>query len=207
MPLKNIAVMVSGGGTNLQAIIDGIESGMIPGKISRVIASKPGIYALERAKKHGIPSVCICRKDFATKEVFDQAILQELVDCKADIVVLAGYLSILGAPVIQKFRNKIINIHPSLIPAFCGSGFYGEKVHQAAIDYGVKVSGATVHFVDEGTDTGPIIMQKCVEVLPEDDAHTLAQRVLVQEHTLLPLAVKLLLEEKIKVTGRKVTIG
>ena len=206
MRLNRIAVLVSGGGTNLQALIDAVESGYIPGTICQVIASKPGIYALERAKKHNIPASCICRKDYSSKEAFDDALLAALTDCQADVIVLAGYLSILGKNVIQRFVNRIINVHPSLIPAFCGKGFYGEKVHQAAIDYGVKVSGVTVHFVDEGTDTGPIIMQKSVEVLPGDDAHTLAQRVLVEEHKLLPMAVKFLLEGKLQVNGRLVAI-
>jgi phosphoribosylglycinamide formyltransferase-1 len=204
--MKNIAVLVSGGGSNLQALIDAVEAGEIPARISLVVAGKPGIFALERAKKHGIDSVCICRRDFADQLGHDAALLQALRGCGADLVVLAGYLSILGEELVREYRNRMINIHPSLIPSFCGSGYYGQRVHQAVLDYGARVSGATVHFVDEGTDTGPIILQQCVEVLQTDDAKSLSQRVLEVEHRLLPEAVKLFAQGRILVEGRKVTI-
>ena len=148
--MKRLAVMVSGGGTDLQSVIDGVEDGRIPAEIVVVIASKPGIYALERARKAGIPGIVICKKEYADEEAFFEANLAALRQYGAEGVVLAGYLSILGKRMIEAFPNKIINIHPSLIPSFCGKGYYGLKVHKAALEYGVKVSGATVHFVDEG---------------------------------------------------------
>lgn len=202
MPLKKFAVLVSGGGTDLQSIIDS-ECGK---NIACVISSKEGVYALERCKKADIPAFVVAKKDYSTKEEFDGAILKILEDFKVDFVVLAGYLQILGETLIDRFENKIINIHPALIPSFCGMGYYGLKVHQAAIDYGVKLSGATVHFVDKIADNGPIIMQEAVKVLPDDDAETLQKRVLETEHIILPKAVKLMCEGKIKVEGRKVTI-
>ncbi|MGI6168195.1 MAG: phosphoribosylglycinamide formyltransferase [Christensenellales bacterium] len=204
--MRNIAVLASGGGSNLQALIDAIEAGEIAAKISLVVAGKPGIFALERARAHGIESVCICRGDYEDVCAHDRALRQVLRDCGADLVVLAGYLSILGKDLVQEYRNRILNIHPSLIPAFCGSGYYGQRVHQAVLDYGARVSGATVHLVDEGTDTGPIILQQCVEVLQTDNAQSLAARVLEAEHRLLPQAVKLFVEGRVSVEGRKVTI-
>ena len=150
--MKRLAVMVSGGGTDLQSVIDGVQSGKIPGEIAVVIASKPGVYALERAKKAGIPGIVICKKDYPDEQAFFDANLGVLREYGAEGVILAGYLSILGKQMIEAYPNKIINIHPSLIPSFCGKGYYGLRVHQAVLDYGAKVSGATVHFVDEGVD-------------------------------------------------------
>ncbi len=204
--MKRLAVMVSGGGTDLQSVIDGVQSGKIPGEIAVVISSKPGVYALERAKKAGIPGVVICKKDYADEQAFFDANLGALREYGAEGVVLAGYLSILGKQMIEAYPNKIINIHPSLIPSFCGKGYYGLRVHQAVLDYGAKVSGATVHFVDEGADTGPIILQRAVSVLPEDTAESLQQRILEVEHEILPEAVALFCADRLLVQGRKVTI-
>ncbi len=204
--MKRLAVMVSGGGTDLQSVINGVQSGKIPGEIAVVISSKPGVYALERAKKAGIPGVVICKKDYADEQAFFDANLGVLREYGAEGVVLAGYLSILGRQMIEAYPNKIINIHPSLIPSFCGKGYYGLRVHQAVLDYGAKVSGATVHFVDEGADTGPIILQQAVSVLPEDTAESLQQRILEVEHEILPEAVALFCAGRLLVQGRKVTI-
>lgn len=204
--MKRLAVMVSGGGTDLQSVIDGVEDGRIPAEIVVVIASKPGIYALERARKAGIPGIVICKKEYADEEAFFEANLAALRQYGAEGVVLAGYLSILGKRMIEAFPNKIINIHPSLIPSFCGKGYYGLKVHKAALEYGVKVSGATVHFVDEGADTGPIIAQRSVPVLPGDTPETLQQRVLEVEHEILPEAVALFCQDRLEVQGRRVSI-
>ena len=204
--MKRLAVMVSGGGTDLQSVIDGVEDGRIPAEIVVVIASKPGIYALERARKAGTPGIVICKKEYADEEAFFEANLAALRQYGAEGVVLAGYLSILGKRMIEAFPNKIINIHPSLIPSFCGKGYYGLKVHKAALEYGVKVSGATVHFVDEGADTGPIIAQRSVPVLPGDTPEMLQQRVLEVEHEILPEAVALFCQDRLKVQGRRVSI-
>lgn len=204
--MKRLAVMVSGGGTDLQSVIDGVQSGKIPAEIAVVISSKPGVYALERAKKAGIPGIVICKKDYADEQAFFDANLGALREYGAEGVVLAGYLSILGKQMIEAYPNKIINIHPSLIPSFCGKGYYGLRVHQAVLDYGAKVSGATVHFVDEGADTGPIILQQAVSVLPEDTAESLQQRILEVEHEILPEAVALFCADRLLVQGRKVTI-
>ena len=204
--MKRLAVMVSGGGTDLQSVINGVQSGKIPGEIAVVISSKPGVYALERAKKAGIPGVVICKKDYADEQAFFDANLGVLREYGAEGVVLAGYLSILGRQMIEAYPNKIINIHPSLIPSFCGKGYYGLRVHQAVLDYGAKVSGATVHYVDEGADTGPIILQQAVSVLPEDTAESLQQRILEVEHEILPEAVALFCAGRLLVQGRKVTI-
>ena len=205
--MKKIAVMVSGGGTNLQSLIDNIEAGSINGRISLVISSNREAYALTRAIEHGIATVCIPRKEYEDRNRYDHAIAHALAEADPELIVLAGYLPLLGAEPVSKYANRIMNIHPSLIPSFCGKGFYGEKVHQAVLDYGTKVSGATVHFVDEGADTGPIILQKCVPVLPDDDVKSLSERVHAVEHELLPMAVKLFLEDKITVSGRKVVIA
>lgn len=202
--MKKLGVLISGGGSNLQAIIDKIESGYISASIEIVISNKANAYGLERAKKHGIPTAVISKKDYANEYEFNKAILDELDKYRVDLIVLAGYLSILSPEVVDRYKNRIINIHPSLIPAFCGKGYYGKKVHQAVLDYGVKVTGATVHFVDYGTDTGPIILQKPVLVQPDDDAESLAERVLEVEHELLPKAVKLWVEDRLKIQGRKV---
>ncbi len=205
MPLKRIAVFVSGGGSNFQAILDQISAGRISGEVVLVISDKPGAYALTRAQNAGIETWAYEKRQY-TKPELEQKICDILEKYKVDFCVLAGYLSILGASVIRKYPNKIINIHPSLIPSFCGMGFYGKHVHQGVLDYGAKVSGATVHFVDEGADTGPIILQESVKVMEDDDAQSLADRVLTVEHKLLPEAVRLMCEDAIQVNGRKVTI-
>ena len=198
--------MISGSGTNLQALIDNIEKGLINGEISIVISDKKDAFGIQRAKKHGINAVEIDKKNFADKNIFMKAIMDELEKHHVELVVLAGFLSILSEDFIEKFRNRIINIHPSLIPAFCGKGYYGQRVHKAALDYGVKVSGATVHFVDEGADTGPIILQEAVKVEDDDTPESLAARILKVEHKLLPQAVKLYCEGRLTIEGRKVII-
>ncbi|EFM64583.1 phosphoribosylglycinamide formyltransferase [Peptostreptococcus stomatis DSM 17678] len=195
--MKNIAVLVSGGGTNLQSIIDAVEAGKINGQIKLVISNKEGAYGLERAKKHNIRAVF--EKD-------EQAIIDIMKENKIDLVVLAGFLKILSPSFTKAFENRIINIHPSLIPSFCGKGYYGLKVHEAAIEYGVKVSGATVHFVDENADTGPIIRQDTVEVFAGDSPQDLQQRVLKIEHKILSQVVADYCDDKIRVVGRRVFI-
>lgn len=199
-----IAVLVSGGGTNLQSIIDSVNNGYL-GKcsIELVISDRSGVYALERAKQHNIDTCVIDRKIY--KGTVSDEILK-IVYGKVDLIVCAGWLSILKGDLISKLENRIINIHPSLIPAFCGDGMYGIKVHEKAIEYGVKVSGCTVHFVDSGTDSGPIIIQKTVPVYAEDSAEILQKRVLEQEHIALSEAIKFISEGKVKVKGRKVFI-
>ena len=163
--MLNVVVLVSGGGTNLQAIIDAVDSGEITNtKIAGVISNNKNAYALERAEKHGIPNQCISPKDYKSREIFNQEFMKAVDVMQPDLIVLAGFLVVIPAEMIAKYRNRMINIHPSLIPAFCGTGFYGLKVHEKALERGVKVVGATVHFVDEGTDTGPIILQKAVEL-------------------------------------------
>lgn len=202
--MYRIAVLVSGGGTDLQSIIDGIESGSIENaSIEAVISDKKGAFAIERAKKHNINTYVFDRKEYKG-HVCDEVL--NLLEGKVDLIVLAGFLSILKGELINKFKNRIINIHPSLIPSFCGNGMYGMKVHEKAIEYGVKVSGCTVHFVDEGTDSGPIILQKPVEVLDDDTPETLQSRILEEEHKLLPKAVKLLAEGRVKIDERHVKI-
>ena len=197
--MKNIVVLVSGGGTNLQALIDSQERGEIAnGKISCVISSNPDAYALTRAKNHGIDTDIIRRKDFSSLEEYDKALTALLRSKNADLVVLAGFMTILGSEVIRTFENRIINIHPSLIPSFCGEGFYGLKVHQSALAKGVKVTGATAHFVNEVCDGGPIIIQKAVEIKNGDTPEVLQKRVMEQaEWKILPKAVSLFCEDKI----------
>lgn len=204
--MTKIAVLVSGGGTNLQAIIDRIESGALKNvSISVVISNKKDAYALERAKKHGIKGEYISPKEFASREEFNQALLNCLQEYEADLVVLAGYLVIVPENVIAAYRNRIINIHPSLIPSFCGDGFYGLKVHEAVLARGNKVTGATVHFVDEGTDTGPIILQKAVSVKEGDTPELLQRRVMEEaEWNILPEAIQLIANDEIEVEGRLV---
>lgn len=199
--MLKIAVCVSGGGTNLQAIMDSIASGGIRDtEISVVISNNPNAYALERAAKNGIPSVCISPKDYADREAFHQALLEQLVSSEVDLVVLAGFLVVVPQIVIQAFRNRIINIHPSLIPSFCGTGYYGLKVHEGVLSRGVKVTGATVHFVDEGTDTGPILLQKAVLVKQGDTPKELQQRVMEEaEWIILPKAIDLIAQGKVTV--------
>ena len=189
--MLNIVVCVSGGGTNLQAIIDGVKSGTIRNtRIVGVISNNAGAYALTRAKENEIPAFCISPKDYADREAFNQAFLDKLAELAPDLIVLAGFLVILPKQMIATYRDRIINIHPSLIPSFCGTGFYGLKVHEEALKRGVKVTGATVHYVDEGTDTGTIIAQKAVEVLPGDMPEVLQRRVMEQaEWVILPKAI------------------
>lgn len=183
-----VAVMVSGGGTNLQAIIDAVKEGRIHDtKIVRVISNKADAYALKRAEDAGIESVAVTRAEHGSKEDFDKALLEALEEAGPDLVVLAGFLVVLSPEIIRKYRGRIINIHPSLIPSFCGEGYYGLRVHEEALKRGVRVTGATVHFVDEGCDTGPIIMQKAVEVMPGDTPEILQRRVMEQaEWKILP---------------------
>ncbi|MCL2800844.1 MAG: phosphoribosylglycinamide formyltransferase [Treponema sp.] len=189
--MTKIAVLVSGGGTNLQALIDAQKENKLGGgEITLVISSAAGVYALERAEKAGIKAITIARKDYTDLSDFDSAIESSLSENKIDLVVLAGFLSVLGAKVLKTFKDKIINVHPSLIPAFCGKGFYGLKVHKEVIKSGVKVTGATVHFVNEIVDGGKIILQKALDVLPDDTPETLQQRVMKEgEWVLLPKAV------------------
>ncbi|MDD4780581.1 MAG: phosphoribosylglycinamide formyltransferase [Tissierellia bacterium] len=206
MSQVKIGVLVSGSGTNLQSIIDSINSGDINGKITVVISNKKDAYGLERAKQHDINAVFVNEKDYNNIESFNDSIIEILKENKVELVVLAGYLKILSSKFIGLYRNKIINIHPSLIPSFCGKGYYGLKVHEAAINYGVKISGASVHFVDENADTGPIIMQETVNVDYNDTSESLQQKILKVEHKLLPLAIKYYCEGRIEVVGRKTLI-
>lgn len=202
-----IGVLISGSGTNLQALIDAIEAEKINGRICAVISDRKDAYGLVRAKKHGIDAISVEKKDFNNDSDFNRKLLDELIKRDIELIVLAGYLRILSPEIIHEYKNRIINIHPSLIPSFCGKGYYGDKVHRAVIEYGAKVTGATVHFVDEGTDTGPIIFQKTVEVNCSDTAETLQKKVLEIEHTILPEAIKLFCSGKLKVEGRKVLEG
>ncbi|MGB4440503.1 MAG: phosphoribosylglycinamide formyltransferase [Sedimentibacter sp.] len=206
MPQLKIGVLISGSGTNLQSIIDNIENGTINGKITVVISNKSDAYGLERAKQHNIDAVFVNQKEYENFKQYNDALIEELEKHGAELIILAGYLKILSSEFIKIYKNRIINIHPSLIPSFCGKGYYGLKVHEAAVNYGVKLSGATVHFVDEEADTGPIIMQESVEVDCDDTAETLQKKVLKIEHKILPLAIKYYCEGKIEVKGRKVKI-
>ena len=189
--MLRVGVLVSGGGTNLQAIIDAVKSGDITNaSIEVVISNKKDAYALTRAKENGIAAESVCIKDFESREKFNDALIEKIDSYNLDLIVLAGFLVVLPPELIAKYRNRIINIHPSLIPSFCGNGFYGLHVHEKALERGVKVTGATVHFVDEGTDTGPIIYQKAVEVLPGDTQEILQKRVMEQaEWKILPKAI------------------
>lgn len=189
--MLKIAVLVSGSGTNLQAIIDRIEDGTVKNAaIQIVISNNQKAYALERARQHDIKAVCISPKQFESRDAFNHALLDEINRANIDLIVLAGFMVVVPAMIIEKYRNKIINIHPSLIPSFCGQGYYGLHVHEAALKKGVKVSGATVHFVDEGTDTGPIIMQKAVEVKNDDTPQTLQRRIMEQaEWIIMPKVI------------------
>lgn len=191
--MVRVAVLVSGGGTNLQAILDAGQRGELPhAQVSLVLSSRPEVYALERAAKAGIPSAVVSRKSFANGGEFDGALLDTLKEHKIDLVVLAGFLSILGSGFTAAYRNRIINVHPSLIPAFCGEGYYGLRVHEAALERGVKLTGATVHLVNEVCDGGEILLQKAVEVLPGDTAEVLQKRVMEQaEWVLLPRAIEM----------------
>ena len=206
--MLKVVVLVSGGGTNLQAIIDAVNAGTITNtEIVGVISNNKNAYALERAKKSGIASVCVSPKDFSSRAGFNQELLKVVDGFGADLLVLAGFLVVIPEIMIEKYRNRIINIHPSLIPAFCGTGFYGLKVHEAALEKGVKVVGATVHFVDEGNDTGAIILQKAVEVLEGDTPEVLQRRVMEQaEWKILPHAIDLIADGKVEVVNNKVVI-
>lgn len=208
MSKKNIAVLVSGGGTNLQSLIDSEKSGMFgESKITLVVASKPGVYALERAANNGIDSVVLCRKDYADIASYSKALVDTLRNADIDLVVLAGFLTIIDEQVYEAYPNAIINIHPALIPSFCGKGYYGLHVHEAALRKGVKISGATVHFVTPECDAGPIIMQKAVEVMQNDTPETLQKRIMEKaEWKILPEAVKLFCEDKLEVKDNKVFI-
>ena len=206
--MLKLAVLVSGGGTNLQAIIDSIADGRITNaEIKVVISNNKNAYALERAAKAGIPAKALSPKDFPDREAFNEALLQALIDSKADLVVLAGCLVVIPPKIVEHFKNRIINIHPSLIPSFCGKDYYGLKVHEGVLDRGVKVTGATVHFVDDGTDTGPIILQKAVEVHQDDTPKTLQLRVMEEaEWVIMPKAIDLIANGKVKVEGSKALI-
>lgn len=203
--MLKIAVLVSGGGTNLQAIINDIKKGAITNtRIEVVISNNKNAYALERAEDNNIPSSCISPKDYESRADFNKALLEEIDSYNVDLIVLAGYLVVIPDIIINKYRNKIINIHPSLIPSFCGTGYYGLKVHEAVLERGVKVTGATVHFVDEGTDTGPIILQKAVQVKLHDTPGTLQKRVMEEaEWVILPMAIDLIANGLIEVRGNK----
>lgn len=201
-----LGVLISGNGSNLQALIDAVNSKHIPAQIGVVISNKGGAYGLTRAKQNNIPSNVILRNDFGTQDDYDDAMINTLLEYRVDLVILAGFLSILSARVVNAFKGRIINVHPSLIPSFCGKGYYGKKVHKAVLDYGVKLSGATVHFVDEGTDTGPIIFQEAVAVEDTDTIDSLSLKVLAAEHRLLIEAVKMLVQGRLLTDGRKVKI-
>lgn len=206
--MLKIGVLVSGGGTNLQAVIDAINSGYIKNaSIATVISSKQEAFALKRAENHGIPAVYISKKQFKTPEEYDLALINHLERYDVGLVLLCGFLTILGKTFVNRYEGRIINIHPSLIPAFCGKGYYGLKVHEEVLKYGVKITGATVHFVDVEPDAGPIILQKPVEVRDDDTPETLQKRVMEQaEWVILPEAVKLFVENRLKVVGRRVLI-
>lgn len=198
--MLRVGVMVSGGGTNLQAILDAVDSGKITNaEIVTVISNNPNAYALERAKKHGISAICISPKQFENREAFNEALLEQVDAYHLDLIVLAGFLVKIPEKMVEKYQHRIINIHPSLIPSFCGVGYYGLKVHEAALARGVKVTGATVHFVDGGMDTGPIILQKAVEVQDGDTPEMLQRRVMEQaEWVILPKAIDLIANGKVK---------
>ncbi|MBQ2712198.1 MAG: phosphoribosylglycinamide formyltransferase [Clostridia bacterium] len=204
--MKRLAVFVSGGGTDLQSVLDAQQEGRLNGSVELVVSSKAGVYALERAKKAGVSTAVFLKKEYPSAEEMNEAIIALLQEYRIDGIVLAGYLNILTPNIVRAYRNKIINIHPSLIPSFCGAGYYGLRVHSAVLSYGAKISGATVHFVDEGADTGPIIMQRAVPVSEGDTPESLQERVLEVEHQLLPEAVALFCADRLQVEGRIVKI-
>ena len=206
--MLRIGVMVSGGGTNLQAIIDAVAQRKVTNtEIAAVISNNKNAYALERAKKAGIEAVCISPKDFDSREEFDEKLIEKIDSLQLDLIVLAGCLVVLPEKLIKKYPNKIINIHPSLIPSFCGTGYYGLKVHEKALERGVKVTGATCHFVDAGTDTGPIIFQQPVEIMEDDTPETLQRRVMEQaEWVILPKAIHAIANGRVTVEGNKVKV-
>ncbi len=207
--MLKIAVLVSGGGTNLQAILDAIDNGTITNaKVEVVISNNKNAYALERAKNHGIEALCISPKDYENRDAFNEAFLEKLNSYQVDLVVLAGFLVVIPEKMIKEYRNRIINIHPSLIPSFCGTGYYGLKVHEGVLSRGVKVTGATCHFVDEGTDTGPIILQKAVEVKQGDTPEILQRRVMEEaEWIIMPKAIDLIANGKVTVEYGHVIIS
>ena len=206
--MLKLAVLVSGGGTNLQAIIDRMADGRITGaEISVVISNNKNAYALERAKKHGIPAVCVSPKDYEDRAAFNEALLAKIQSYDAQLVVLAGCLVVIPEIMVKAYPNRIINVHPALIPAFCGTGYYGLKVHEGVLARGAKITGATVHFVDEGTDTGPIILQKAVTVKQGDTSEVLQRRVMEEaEWEILPEAINLIANGKVRVEGNKTII-
>ena len=201
-----LGVLISGNGSNLQALIDAVMSNYLPARIGVIVSDRDGVFGLTRAKQNNIPAKVIRRCDFGVQNDYDEELINEFMDHRVDLVVLAGFLSILSSRVVNAYRGRMINVHPSLLPAFCGKGFYGKKVHKAVIDYGAKLSGATVHFVDEGTDTGPIIFQEAVYVEESDDMDSLSQKILTIEHRLLVEAVKMFVEGRLAIEGRKVKI-
>ena len=207
--MMKIAVLVSGGGTNLQAIIDAVRVGKITDtEICLVLSNNKNAYALERAKEAGIPALSISPKEYDSRDKFNDAMLAAVRSSGAELVVLAGFLCVIPPKMVEAYPNRIINIHPSLIPSFCGTGYYGLKVHEAALERGVRVSGATVHFVDAGTDTGPIILQKAVEVLDGDTPKDLQLRIMEQaEWKILPEAIQLIVHGRVKTEGRRVIIA
>lgn len=204
--MLRVVVLVSGGGTNLQAIMDAVDNGTITNtEIVGVISNNKNAYALERAAKRGVKNMCVSPKDFASRAEFNEGLLKAVDEMRADLIVLAGFLVVIPEQMIEKYRNRIINVHPSLIPSFCGTGFYGLKVHEAALEKGVKVVGATVHFVDEGTDTGAIILQKAVAVEKGDTPEILQRRVMEQaEWLILPQAIDLIANDKLEMIDGKV---
>lgn len=204
--MLKIGVLVSGGGTNFQAIVDSIESGYIKdAEIVTLVSSNPNAYALERAKKHNIEGVCIRKKDFENSSLYEKALIEHFESRGVGLVIMAGFMVVIGSDFINAFRNKIMNIHPSLIPSFCGNGFYGLKVHEAALKKGVKVTGATVHFVTEETDAGPIILQKAVYINDDDTPESLQKRVMEEaEWEIFPEAIRLFAEGKIEIVGNNV---
>ena len=206
--MLKILVCVSGGGTNLQALIDGIQNGTIENtKIVKVISNNPGAYALQRAENAGIEGICISPKDYENRAAFHKAFLEEVKKTAPDLIVLAGFLVVIPEEMIRLYKNRIINIHPSLIPSFCGTGYYGLKVHEGVLERGVKVTGATVHFVDEGTDTGPIILQKPVMVEEGDTPEILQRRVMEQaEWIIMPQAINLIAADRVRVVDGKAVI-
>ncbi len=201
LPRKRIAVLASGRGSNFQAVIDAIAAGDIPAICVRLVTDNPGAYAIERAESAGIPVTTVDFAKFPSKTAYEEALLAAMQDCRADLFVLAGYMRILGPEIVHEFSGRMINIHPALLPAFAGL-----HAQWQALEYGVKVAGCTVHIVDEGVDTGPIVIQRCVPVLPDDDEAMLADRILAEEHKALPLAVKLFCEDRLEVTDRRVRI-
>ncbi|MGN0482564.1 MAG: phosphoribosylglycinamide formyltransferase [Lachnospiraceae bacterium] len=206
--MLRVAVLVSGGGTNLQAIMDALDSGKITNaELSIVISNNPNAYALERAKKHGVEAVCVSPKDYESRDVFHKALLECLQQAEVDLIVLAGFLVVIPPEIIRAYKYRIINIHPSLIPSFCGTGYYGLKVHEGALNRGVKVTGATVHFVDEGTDTGPIILQRAVSVRNGDTPEVLQRRVMEEaEWKILPEAINLIANGRVHIVDGKAVV-